>query len=227
MNIEPSKHPQWTPLLSDDYGFFDAVLRERSPKIVFDVGSNTGQHVTDWIKYGAKTVHCFEPVKEVFDVLQARFLGNRKVLVYPLGVSDKNETVENLSLFNVWTLATKGSRNDEAPDFVSQQPFSVNFIRLDDLGINPDFIKLDVDGYEFRALRGMERILKEVKPPIFFEFSHVPKFIFGENPADMCRFIYDCGYKAYSVAGWECQSPEQMMKYFPDGSSYDILLLSR
>lgn len=227
MNIDPKTHPQWAPLLSQDEGFLNQMLAQLRPAVVFDIGTNKGEMVEKWWGNGAHFIHCFEPVPELFNECTARFMENPGIIVHRLGISDKRETVQGLSLFSAWSLAPKGSRQDEHPDYVGKPPFTVNFIALDDIDTIPNFIKLDVDGYEFRALRGMKRLMQVARPPILFEFSHVPNFIFGEDVAEMCRFIYDQGYRAFSLDGWECPSAEDMMKYYPVGSSYDILLLPK
>lgn len=46
---------------------------------------------------------------------------------------------------------------------------SVEVITLDSLGLAPDFVKLDVEGMEWHALKGGERTIREHKPVVMLE----------------------------------------------------------
>lgn len=46
---------------------------------------------------------------------------------------------------------------------------SVEVITLDSLGLSPDFIKLDVEGMEWHALKGGEQTIRRCKPVIMLE----------------------------------------------------------
>lgn len=220
-----SEFSKWEPLYACCSDRLISTLNADRPRVVFDLGSNEGGYVATWLDAGATSVVCFEPVPYVREKLALRFADNPRVTVVPFAVSDKFVTIENMGIYNAWSLAEAGSRSDMALDHVGRESFDVDFVPLDEFGSDPDFVKMDVDGYEFRALRGMRRILKERRPSVMFEFSHLPKFILGDDPVAMCDFIYDMDYKAVSMKGWVCQSAEEMMRNYPEGSSYDIMLI--
>lgn len=63
-----------------------------------------------------------------------------------------------------------------------------------------DFIKLDVEGYEVRALRGAERLLHAAEaPPIFFESNRATLSAFGETPESLRAEFERYGYTVYHV----------------------------
>jgi FkbM family methyltransferase len=71
-----------------------------------------------------------------------------------------------------WTTSLDfASRKDEQP--TSREPLMVPTVALDDVfpaGTQLQLVKMDIEGAEARALRGMARILREMKPIIVLEF---------------------------------------------------------
>lgn len=46
---------------------------------------------------------------------------------------------------------------------------AVSTLRIDDLGFEPEFVKIDVEGWELPVLRGAERTIKSCKPVVLVE----------------------------------------------------------
>ena len=60
---------------------------------------------------------------------------------------------------------------------------------------NPNFIKIDTDGFDFKILRSAKHTLKTHHPAIFFEWD---KFFLeeqGENPISVFEMLQDLGYE--------------------------------
>ena len=56
----------------------------------------------------------------------------------------------------------------DGPDFtVAETPVEVR--RIDDLGVDPDFVKLDLQGFEHAALLGMRETLERSRPVLLVE----------------------------------------------------------
>jgi len=63
-----------------------------------------------------------------------------------------------------------------------------------------DFVKLDVEGYEVRALRGAERLLGGADaPPVFFESNRSTLATFGETPESLRAEFVRHGYTVHHV----------------------------
>jgi len=83
---------------------------------------------------------------------------------------------------------------------VSSEPALARTIRLDDLTF-PDspalIVKLDVEGFELRALRGMERLLTERRPLVITEVNREMLIAAGESPFALFKHMQERGYRAY------------------------------
>ena len=66
-------------------------------------------------------------------------------------------------------------------------------------GRDPDLIKIDIDGAEMSALRGMSRILKETKPNMLLEVhpAYLPNF--GSSASEVFEFLSARGYKLFEI----------------------------
>jgi FkbM family methyltransferase len=210
------------------WDLYNRVLNKANPKISFDIGANEGGMI-DSLLSKSESVHAFEPVPDMFQKCSRRFLGNPRVVVNNLAVSDKIETVKNVQVHLSWALLQDEGRRDVALDYVGKPKFDMNTTTIDSycesIGAAPGFIKLDVDGYELRVLRGGIKTLSQNPIPMVFEYSFLPTLI-GDSIEEMCRLIYALGYKAVSMDGsLTCQSAEQMISHYPAHTSFDIMLI--
>lgn len=74
---------------------------------------------------------------------------------------------------------------------------------LDELGWErPDFIKLDVEGSEIAAIRGMSRRLSRPDaPPLYFESNGHTLHFFRRKPAELLAEVAKLGYRIYMARG--------------------------
>jgi FkbM family methyltransferase len=121
-------------------------------KIVFDVGANIGVTAVMFASRAAH-VHAFEPSPRALRLLEQNAAPN--VTVHPVALSDRSGTVQFSELDNLDMSHIGGD-------------LSVPCIAIDELGIVPDVIKIDVEGAEQLVLSGAKQILAH-SPVIFFE----------------------------------------------------------
>jgi FkbM family methyltransferase len=64
--------------------------------------------------------------------------------------------------------------------------------------LQPDVIKIDIEGAEMAALQGMRGLLTSDRAPVIFIEVH-PEFLgaFGSSSEEVVRFLKSCGYQAY------------------------------
>lgn len=208
---------------------WDRILKDTQRKVALDIGANTGGYAAQMLKAGFE-VYAIEPVEDVRMKLVANLYPNLKLHVAGCGISDKNEIIENVSVQSCWTLVPDGSGLDRALEYAGKPTFNLYCTSIDQFckwhSITPGLIKLDVDGYEFKALRGGVNTIQTYRPPILCEFNcYINKL--GQSPEEFVRFITETlNYQVVSMDGEvEMRSWEEIAPHWPYHSSYDVMLL--
>ena len=171
--------------------------------VFLDVGANRGQS-TDAIlmKRPDARVHLFEPNEHLHRKLQKMFSGQDGVVIYNSGLGDETtEEVLIVPFYRKWMfdgLASfdavearewlKGRMFFYDDRFVSLRGLKCRVERLDDLGLSPFFIKIDVQGYEFKVLKGGEQTLR----------NHEPVLLIETSGNEIVEFLRDLGYDFYA-----------------------------
>jgi FkbM family methyltransferase len=76
------------------------------------------------------------------------------------------------------------------------QTVTMPSVRLDDLDLeNVSFIKIDVEGAEFRCLKGAEKLITDQRPIIFAEILDHAQRWFGGSLEEMLTWLEDRGYE--------------------------------
>jgi len=68
------------------------ILLDLKPKIIFDIGAHTGEVTSLFFKIfdSIKICYCFEPQKNIFDILKNKFKKNSKVFCINKAIYSKN-----------------------------------------------------------------------------------------------------------------------------------------
>tara|TARA_X000000950_G_C13904052_1_gene656067 strand:- start:2906 stop:3616 length:711 start_codon:yes stop_codon:yes gene_type:complete len=141
--------------------------------VVFDIGANIGYYSILFSKLCGKNgfVHCFEPVEDTFAILKKRLkdINNVKINNIGAGYITKQMTISYNPSDSEKSTLLNTSRSTEFHRLVSIQ-------KLDEYGNTEnihklDFVKCDVEGYEYHALLGMEELLRKFLPKISLEIS--------------------------------------------------------
>lgn len=162
------------------YGFWEKHLYDIYTKfltpesIIIDAGANIGFHTVHCATFG-KQVYAFEPQSIIFNILSSNILINGvsdKIKHYRLGLGDKkiklhmepeNKTREPNGVTNFGGLGlTTETLDTEVVDLVK---WDEEFSHVDKV----DFIKMDIQGSEIYALKGMENMLIKNKPWMLLE----------------------------------------------------------
>lgn len=166
-----------------------AVLRERirPGMTVYDCGANVGYFSVMFARLvgDAGRVYAFEPSPASVECLTAaRALNDfTHMEVVPAAVWERRETLcfvrggADTSLVSDHVEGVFGETQDGAP--TPEQLVEVPATSLDEFvyGENhplPDFIKLDVEGAEGRAMSGARRVLAERRPGLLLEIHGAP-----------------------------------------------------
>jgi FkbM family methyltransferase len=126
----------------------------------FNVAIDIGSHCGLWSKHLVKLfkhVHAFEPVLEH----RKCYIKNVKTdnyTLYPYALGNKEK--------QVGVQVSKGG-STMASHIIPGN--NIKCTKLDNFNFKPDFIKLDIEGYEYYALLGAEKTIKKYKPTIILE----------------------------------------------------------
>lgn len=185
-------------------------LKDYSINTVFDVGANEGQFALDIRQYlPAATIYLFEPLKDCFEVLTKRFKGDDKFFGFCVALGDKNENTyiyrnEFSPSSSIQEMAdihkdafpfTKGVIKEEVSVETLDNLIDKNNIELKDQVL----LKLDVQGYEEKVLKGSEKTLEKVKI-ILTEVSFVELYKGQVLFEDLNNFIKSKGFNFYGCS---------------------------
>lgn len=146
---------------------------------IMDIGANIGYYTLMMSRLAGKNgvVYSLEPSPSNFHSLNKniKLNGYRNIRTYQIGIGDRKgkETMQISHKSNLDSFVLQKNRK-------AIGSMEINISALDDFIRNkrkPDFIKMDVEGYEYNAIKGMKAILKSKKPlKIFMEIHpHIMK----------------------------------------------------
>ena len=166
--------------------------------IFFDVGANYGFYsllAAEIIK--EENIHLFEPNNRIFSCLTKTFKG-REVNLNEIALSDKIGKIK----FYDSSISFDGGESTIIEDLSKKAELKIiNSDKLDNYcsrnDVIPDFIKLDIEGSEYRAIEGGKRILREHSPIISSEILREKK---GQKYSKKAiSKLYELGYKSYKI----------------------------
>lgn len=153
-------------------------------------------------------VVAFEPLPEQFSLLEDEFKSSH-VTVVNACVSNRLE--EDVTFYHAKDCRWVSSLSPEGLEDYDVQELSVPVTTVDEvlknLGLQggkhrTGFIKLDIEGGEFRALQGAHAAIKDSRPIIVFENGLMRAADrFGYDKADFFGFFDDLGYSIIDIFG--------------------------
>jgi FkbM family methyltransferase len=166
---------------------------------VLDVGANIGYFsaIAAGLVGSEGSVHAFEPTPECFARLQRNLSSFPWSHAYPCAVGDT--TGAATIHFNERELGWGSLLSDNDLTHAVDVPL----ISLDDSmlreGISSaHFIKMDVEGGEYRALQGAARILHDLRPIIAAELNSVCLSRDHHTPQDVVQLLQSAEYQTFS-----------------------------
>ncbi len=174
---------EWEPNLmkkAEDYLDDDSVI--------LDIGANIGTWTVK-LATGNRKVIAFEPFYPSYLALCGNIFMNKK---------EKNVVAFNMAVTNVLTQRLSMEVVDICnlgANQIRESPINkIGLMRIDDLQLlKVDFIKIDVEGHEYEALKSAEETLKRYKPVIFFECWNHPNH--RDQKMRLMSYLVSLGYK--------------------------------
>ena len=196
---------------------------------VIDIGANYGYYTERLSKLVGKEgkVYSFEPIPFTFSVCKmiVENLKLKNVELFKLGVSDSKKKITfsvpklDFGGISAGQAHISGRKHDLVEkekyyDFQEDELIDCDVVALDHFTFssfsNLTFIKIDIEGAELFALKGMENLIKKFKPVILIEVQ--PYFLEGFNIDEVQFRDYINNVLGYTI-------------YFLEEGSTELILL--
>jgi FkbM family methyltransferase len=209
------------------YEFYSKFLDNDSYCI--DAGANLGFHTIQFGKL-SKKVHAFEPQSMIFNQLCANILFNdlnETIIPYNQALGEKFEEKQ------LWNIEHEDWVGNEAHNWGGRGIIQNNYgekrgteneyreydvvkvISLDSLSISQcDLFKIDIQGYEYFAFLGAQKLLQNHKPVILLENP------LSEDECDIKSksFLKEIGYELYRFGVF---NKEDCIVIHPESKNYN------
>ena len=192
----------WEPHL---HRVFEQYIDKDS--IVIEGGCHIGSHSVKLSKL-SKELICFEPLRQSNDLLKKNLKLNNcdNVIVYNAGISDKLSKTK-FAWMPFGNVGASGLDDNPmgipggASNIDSDESYDVDLNNIDYLGLEKlDFIKLDVEGYEPRAINGGINTITKFRPVIVLEcWSNHSGGSDLEYTKNQFKMLLDIGYTVTQV----------------------------
>jgi len=223
MHLDPLKRGISGALWGQGYrepAFMWILKKEAKGGLGLDVGANLG-YVTLYMCKGMDKIIAIEPDERPRGLLKNNIKENnfvKKVKIFKFAVSNKNG-VEIIYLSkkhpNLNNLCNNKSLKKNK-DFLKEK--TVKTKTIDSLNIDPNFIKMDIEGYEVEAIQGAYNTLKRAKDCKLLIEIH-PQFYNKDRD-----FSFNMDYRVKYLVSAGCEHPDlyrekgySPIKVFNDG----------
>ena len=168
---------QWTVRDEEMTQFYSQFISDRS--LCFDVGANIGNRVKVFLRLNADVV-ALEPQSKCVKILREIFRDNPHLTILQLALGEKEGEAEIMisdsdtisSISQDWIEAVRKSGRFSEYHWDKKEIVKMTTLDwlIDKHGM-PDFIKIDVEGYELQVIKGLS------KPVRLISFEFTPEYI--------------------------------------------------
>jgi FkbM family methyltransferase len=163
---------------------------------VVDVGANKGSFSLVASRL-AKKVIAFEPNPRMADLIRRDIARNQisNIHVQQCGLGDANAT----SILSV--PAHNAGEASFSQLSSSGEKVSANIRRGDEMlaSETPSFIKVDVEGFETRAIAGLQHTIRRCRPIITTEIVRIHLERCGSSPEELTSLLVSLGYDGHTL----------------------------
>lgn len=161
--------------------------------VCLDIGANIGHHTVIMSQCAGKSghVYAYEPIPYIREQMENSLAMNDiiNVTTIPDALSDKEgEMILSINPGNVAGSSFVNDSKSEKMSVIVRTLDSYDYKRI-------DFMKIDVEGFEYNVLLGGEKTIATHRPKILFEFS--PEYYRKNSSSDtmnILRFFKKHGY---------------------------------
>jgi len=179
----------------DFFAFMDTIDGDGA---IMDVGANIGimtYHLSK--KFPLRKIYAIEPMPDNFSVLKAIVDKNKlsNVVLHQVAVGEESATIQMVLPLNgkVKMQGLAHVVHDSIDEWNVGEKIEVSCVRLDDLAVDDPIagIKMDIENFEFFALKGGLQILSVHQPVVYLE-------LWANENRDKCfEFLRSLNYLPY------------------------------
>jgi len=199
-----SNDTQWQRQMTEFYSQFVS-----KGDLCFDAGANIGKFTDVFLKLGTRVV-CIEPQEKCLQQLYKRFGNNPNVIIVDKAIGESEGSADLMICEETHTISTFSDKwvkeGRFSKDYKWTKTQKVPITTLDALiqlyGL-PKFCKVDVEGFEESALKGLTKPI----PFISFEFTRE----FFDTTKNCINHLLSMGYKNFN-----CTLGDDAQLLFPE-----------
>lgn len=195
----------WTSV----YSFYEPYMAKsfeislKKGDIFFDVGSNKGWFalLASKIVGSNGKVFAFEPAPEVFNSLKNNTEGIRNIKIIQCGIGSLDGKLAFASQGNSssGSFVAEVTRINEhylkdIPILKVEVPIRTMDGIIQELGLIPNLLKIDVEGFELEVLKGAKNLLHNHKPKIIMEIHPLQLTLSGGSEKELFDILSNCNY---------------------------------
>lgn len=208
LHIDVTKNIKYDRLTMD---ILDKVLCYDSNCI--DIGCFKGEILQEFIKRSPEGTHvAFEPIPGFFKALKKKFK-SRQLTIHNLALSDQSGIVTFNYVIDApaYSGIKKRDYDGKNPDIELIEVKTDTLDHMLPVDYHVDLIKIDVEGAEFKVLKGAYNTLKKSRPIIIFEFGLGASDFYKVTPEQFYQYLAEeCGYQIF-----------QLKNFLNDGNALD------
>ncbi len=208
---------------------------------VIDIGANIGAHTLQFASLVGNSgrVIAFEPTDFALAKLKTNALLNpdlaSRIVLNQIMLVDCQENCQTPTpdLYSSWPLKPG---NDTHPDHLGKKmktshatPTTLDAYVKGNNVSKVNFIKLDVDGYEYHVLKGAAFTIKENRPVIIMELCPYLLNETGHGLGEVLELLYNLDYQLKDMVSKKLLShkPDCLKALIPRGASKNIIACSQ
>jgi FkbM family methyltransferase len=185
---------------------------------VLDLGANVGWFGVQAVLAGCE-VHCFEPVPSIAEVCatnleRAMKKGPGRAVLHRCAAGSERGTASiALSRANFGDNRVMDAHDAAPADMREAERITIDVQRVDDLVAGPlRVVKIDTQGSEWHALRGMRRAL-DASPEVALLLEFWPYALRGATPEQLLAFLVEQGFTiGKATAAPYPMTPERILR---------------
>lgn len=190
--LVPDDDTRVTFLLENDIDRYNPTYEDKYRQLIIshlpnkrtfvDVGANVGIWSLPMTRHFKKIVS-YEPSRQNIECIKSNI---------PSGIELREKAVADFAGEAKFHQAGKNCGDGKLCREGVKSSYTVPVVKLDDEGLdNVDMIKIDTQGWELDALKGMKELIKSQQPWIMFEIN--------EDVDLCCKFMEDLNYEVVYV----------------------------